>query len=230
MKVLGLIGGVSWVSTVEYYKLINQGINEQLGGLNSSECIIYSVNYADIKRNNDADDWDATFQLLLKGCLHLIAVGAKGIILCANTMHYIADRLEKEINVPVIHIGRVTANAIRQAGLRKVGLLGTKFTMELDFIKDKLIDQGLEVMIPDEEDRNFIHQTIFDELCKGMLVAETKKRYLAIIDKLVARGAEGVILGCTEIPLLVQQGDVTMPVFDTTLLHSQAAVAFSLAD
>jgi aspartate racemase len=230
MKVLGLIGGVSWVSTVEYYKLINQGINEQLGGLNSSECIIYSVNYADIKRNNDADDWDATFQLLLKGCLHLIAAGAKGIILCANTMHYIADRLEKEINVPVIHIGRVTANAIRQAGLRKVGLLGTKFTMELDFIKDKLIDQGLEVMIPDEEDRNFIHQTIFDELCKGMLVAETKKRYLAIIDKLVARGTEGVILGCTEIPLLVQQGDVTMPVFDTTLLHSQAAVAFSLAD
>lgn len=228
MKTLGLIGGISWVSTVDYYKLINQGINEKLGGLNFSQCIIYSFNYADIKKNNDANDWETTFQMIVKACNHLKSCGAAGIVLCANTMHFIADRVEKEIGLPIIHIASVTATEIEKVGLKKVGLLGTKFTMELDFFKSKLIDKGIEVIIPNNNDREFVHQTIFDELGKGIVTEQTKQRYLEIITDLINNGAEGIILGCTEIPLVIQQSDVSIPIFDTALLHSKAAVEFSL--
>jgi aspartate racemase len=229
MKTIGLIGGISWVSTADYYKHINQGINAKLGGLNFSQCLIYSFNYADIKKNNDANDWEKTFQMLFKACKHLEASGAEAILLCANTMHVIADRLQKEFETPIIHIGTVTANAIHKSGVKKVGLLGTKFTMELDFFKDKLSDKGIETIIPKEEDRAFIHATIGDELGKGIVLTETKKRYLLIIDDLIKNGAEGIILGCTEIPLLIEQTDVWVPIFDTALLHSQAAVEFQLS-
>ncbi|OMQ13473.1 aspartate/glutamate racemase family protein [[Flexibacter] sp. ATCC 35103] len=230
MKIIGLIGGISWVSTADYYKLINEGINDKLGGLNFSECLIYSFNYADIKKNNEANDWDATFRMLLKGCQFLKQGGATAIVLCANTMHFIADRLEKEIDLPIIHIASATATAIKKQGLKKVGLLGTKFTMELDFFKDKLIDQGIEAIIPQSEsDKDFIHTTIFEELGKGLVTHETKKRYLEIANQLIKEGAEGIILGCTEIPLVIKPEDLTVPVFDTALIHSNAAIEFQLS-
>jgi aspartate racemase len=228
MKILGLIGGISWVSTVDYYKLINQGINEQLGGLNFSQCIVYSFNYADIKKNNDNNDWDNTFSMLSKACLHLQSCGAEAIVLCAATMHLIADRLAAAIDIPIIHIAIATAEAIEKKGQRKVALLGTKFTMEQDFFTAKLLEKNIQAIIPSEEDRAFIHQSIFEELGKGIVVEETKKRYLSIIQKLMDSGAEGVILGCTEIPLIVKPWDIKVPVYDTVLLHAKAAVEFAL--
>ena len=230
MKIIGLIGGISWVSTADYYKLINQGINEKMGDLNFSECLLYSFNYADIKKNNENNDWDSTFKMLLKGSQFLKAGGAEAIILCANTMHLIADKLEEAIDLPIIHIATETAKEIQKQNLKKVGLLGTKFTMELDFFKDKLIAQGIEAIIPESEnDKDFIHTTIFEELGKGLVTPETKKRYLEIANELIKRGAEGIILGCTEIPLVILPEDVAVPVFDTTLIHSKAAVEFQLS-
>jgi aspartate racemase len=228
MQTLGLIGGFSWVSTVEYYKFINQGFNEKMGGLEFPQCIIYSFNYADIKKYNNTDNWEMTFQLVLKACNDLKQCGVTGIVLCANTMHRIADRLEKETGLPVIHIATATATEIEKQKLKKVGLLGTKFTMELDFFKSKLIDKGIEVVIPNEDDREFLHHTIYDELGKGIFAEQTKQRYLKIISDLMNEGAEGIVLGCTELPLIIQQSDVNVPIFDTTLLHSKAAVEFSL--
>ncbi len=230
MKTLGLIGGMSWVSTIDYYKMINEGINRKLGGLNFSQCIIYSFNYADIKRNNDANDWDANFKLVSAAAHHVKNAGAAGIILCANTMHLIADKVENEVGVPVINIATATASAIQSKNLKKVGLLGTRFTMELDFFTSKLADKGIETIIPKDEERGFIHYTIFEELGRSLVIPSSKQRYLGIIQELIERGAEGVILGCTEIPLLIQQPDVPVPVFDTARIHAEAAVDFALND
>jgi aspartate racemase len=230
MRKIGLIGGISWVSTSDYYKLINLGINERLGGLNFSECLVYSFNYADIKKNNDNNDWDSTFKMLCKGCEYLKKGGAEAIVLCANTMHFIADRLEKAIDLPIIHIATVTAVEIQKQKIKKVGLLGTKFTMELDFFKDRLAIKGIEVIIPkSQEDKDFIHTTIFEELGRGLVITETKKRYLKIADQLIKDGAEGIILGCTEIPLVIKPEDISVPVFDTAMIHANAAVDFQLS-
>jgi len=229
MKKLGLIGGISWVSTIDYYKAINEGINEKLGGLNFSTCIIYSFNYAEIKKNNDNNDWDSTFKMLSEASEHLKNSGAEAIILCANTMHMIADRIEAKVGLPLIHIATATAIEIKKSNLKKVALLGTKFTMERDFFTSKLNAQNIEAIIPDEEDREFIHYTIFEELGRGLIKAESKQRYISIINKLKEKGAEGVILGCTEIPLLIKKEDVSIPIFDTALIHSKAAVEFSLS-
>jgi aspartate racemase len=230
MKTLGLIGGISWVSTAEYYKLINEGTNQELGGLNFARCIIYSFNYADIKRNNDTNNWESTLSMITEASLNLKQSGAQAIILCANTMHLIADELQQNIQLPIIHIANETALEIQHKGFKKVGLLGTKFTMELDFFTDKLKNLGIEAIIPGNDDREFIHNTIADELGKGIFKPETKARYLSIIDKLVVNGAEGIILGCTEIPLLIKSSDTTVPLFDTTSIHSKAAVKFILSD
>lgn len=230
MKKIGLIGGISWVSTSDYYTLINKGINEKLGGLNFSECLIYSFNYADIKKNNDNNDWDSTFEMLLKAAEVLKSGGAEAIVLCANTMHLIADKLQNAIELPLIHIGEETAIEIQKKEIKKVGLLGTKFTMELDFFKDKLSEKGIETIIPDAEaDKDFIHYTIFEELGRGLVTEETKKRYLEISNKLIENGAEGIILGCTEIPLVIKEGDLKVPIFDTTLIHTYAAINFQLS-
>lgn len=230
MRKIGLIGGISWVSTSDYYTLINKGINEKLGGLNFSECLIYSFNYADIKKNNDANDWDSTFNMLLKAAEVLISGGAEAILLCANTMHLIADRIQDAIDVPLIHIAEETAIEIEKKQLKKVGLLGTKFTMELDFFKDKLAEKGIKTIIPaSEEVKDFIHYTIFEELGRGLVTEETKKRYLEIANELIKNGAEGIILGCTEIPLVIKEGDLNVPIFDTALIHTQAAINFQLA-
>lgn len=228
MRKIGLIGGISWVSTVDYYRYINEGVNKKLGGLNFAECIVYSFNYADIKKNNDANDWDKTLKMISEASEHLRSAGAEAIVLCANTMHLIADKLEEKIKLPVIHIATATAHEIKKQNIKKVGLLGTKFTMEMDFFTSKLEEQAIECIIPDENDREFIHYNIFEELGRGSVLPESKARYISIINKLIDEGAEGVILGCTEIPLLIKQEDVMIPVFDTAMIHSKAAVEFML--
>jgi aspartate racemase len=230
MKILGLIGGISWVSTVDYYRLINKGINEKLGNLEFAELMIYSFNYGDIKRNNDAEDWDKTLSMITKASLDMKKSGVKAIVLCANTMHLIADRLQENIQLPVINIATVTADAIVAKGIKKVGLLGTRFTMERDFFRDKLTEKGIEILIPGDEERDFIHYTIFEELGRNIIKPETKQFYINVINKLVEAGAEGIILGCTEIPLLISNADVAIPLFDTVEIHSKAAVEFALGN
>jgi aspartate racemase len=230
MKMLGLIGGTSWVSTVDYYRYINEGINQKLGGLEYARCIIWSLNYGEVKRRNDAGDSAGVRQLLTDAARNLKNSGAACIVLCANTMHMHAEYIEEEVKLPVIHIARATAAAIKQQNLTTVALLGTKFTMERDFFKEKLTAQGITALIPGEAERDFIHYTIFEELGRGVVLPETRSRYIAIINDLAARGAQGAILGCTEIPLLISPGDVVIPTFDTTKIHADAAVAFALSE
>lgn len=230
MKKLGLVGGISWVSTLDYYRFINEGINEKLGGFNFAECIIYSLNFDDFQRNNVAGNWDATFKLIADACENLKKAGAEAIVLCANTAHAVAERVEEQVQLPIIHIATVTANEINRQGLKKVGLLGTKFTMEMDFYKHKLRENNIDFILPEpQETRDFIQQTLRDELGKGIIKPETKAAYIKIINQLIEKGAEGIILGCTEIPMIISQADVAVPVFDTTQIHSKAAVEFAVS-
>lgn len=229
MKTLGLVGGTTWLSTIDYYKYINELVNERTGGKEYAKCIIYSFNFREIKDYADIGAWDKILELVSSACFSLEQAGAEAIVLCANTMHYIAEELKKKINLPVISIVEAAAYEISKRKLKKVLLLGTRFTMEFDFYKTKLTEHGIETIVPDENDRNFIHLSIFDELGKSIFKPETKERYLSIINGLVKQGAEGVILGCTEIPLLIKQEDLEIPAFDTTLIHSRAAVEFALS-
>lgn len=230
MKKLGLVGGISWVSTIDYYRFINEGINEKLGGLNFAECIIYSLNFDDFQRSNSNNNWDTTFELLLNACKSLEKSGAEAIVLCANTAHAVSDKLEKELQLPIIHVATATANKINEQGLKKVGLLGTKFTMEMDFYFKKLAENNIEAIVPFlQEERDFIQDTLKEELGRGIIKEQTKRAYLSIIEKLIENGAEGIILGCTEIPMLISQEDVAVPVFDTTKIHSEAAVNFAVS-
>lgn len=200
-------------------------MNKQLGGLNFAECIIYSLNFGDIYQLS----WENTSELLLSACKKLESIEAEAIVLCANTAHMHAEFLQKNLTIPIIHIGEETANVVQQSGIKKIGLMGTKFTMEMDFYRKKLEEKGLLVLIPEEpEIRNFIQTTLRDELGKGLIRKETKEKYLEIINSLVENGAEGIILGCTEIPLIIGQEDVAVPVFDTTRIHSEAAIKFIL--
>jgi len=229
MKILGLIGGISWISTIDYYRQISLGFNEKLGGSDFGKCIIYSLNYQEVINNSNKGDLEANYQIIQDAAINLKFAGAKALLLCANTLHMFADRLEETVKLPVVHIAKATAVEINKQGLKKVGLLGTKATMEMDFYKDVLKKYGIESIIPDEVDRNFVHEKIFSELGKDILKEETKAGYLSVINKLLNKGAEGVILGCTEIPLLIKQSDCTFPVFDTTVIHSKAAVEFALS-
>ncbi|WP_369769760.1 aspartate/glutamate racemase family protein [Flavobacterium sp. WC2416] len=223
MNKVGLVGGISWVSTMDYYKFINEGVNTKLGGLNFAECIIYSLNFGDIQ----AVSWENSFEILLNACQSLKKNGVDSIVLCANTAHLFADKLQETINLPIIHIGAETAKAINKCGFKKVGLLGTKFTMEMDFYREKLEEFGLEVLTPKkQETRDYIQQTVKEELGVGFVNPETKKKYISIVNELVEDGAECIILGCTEIPLLISQDDFTIPIFDTTKIHSQAIVEY----
>ncbi len=230
MKTLGLIGGISWVSTADYYRYINEGINKRLGGLHFARCIIHSFSYAEIKDRADSGDMDGVGDMLTTAAVNLKNSGADGIVICANTMHLFADKVEATTGLSVIHIADATAQKIVQSGLKTIGLLGTKPTMEKDFYTNKLAGYGIRSLIPNETDRDFIHETIFYELGKGIVTAPTKQRYLTIINDLIQKGAEGIILGCTEIPLLITQADVKVPVFDTTLIHANAAIDFALND
>jgi len=226
MKKVGLVGGISWVSTMDYYKFINEGVNAKLGGLNFAECIIYSLNFGDIQ----AKTWNNSFELLLNACESLKKAGVDMIVLCANTAHIFADKLQETIQLPIIHIGAETAKAVKKQGFKKVGLLGTKFTMEMDFYRNKLESYGLEVLIPEkQETRDYIQHTVKEELGVGFINPETKSNYVSIVNELVASGAECIILGCTEIPLLISQADFTIPVFDTTKIHSLAIVDYLLS-
>ncbi|MDQ0065713.1 aspartate/glutamate racemase family protein [Chryseobacterium lathyri] len=223
MKKIGLVGGISWVSTLDYYKFINEGVNARLGGLNAAECMIYSLNFGDIQ----AKGWVNSFELLLKACEHLKNTGADSIVLCANTAHLFADELQDTIQLPILHIGTETAKAICKARFKKVGLLGTKFTMEMDFYKNKLREYGLEALVPEQQEtRDYIQHTVKEELGVGFINPETKTNYISIVEDLISHGAECIILGCTEIPLLISQDDFKIPVFDTTKIHCEAIVEY----
>lgn len=228
MTTIGLIGGTGWVSSIDYYRFINQEVNQRLGGLQAAKCILYSLNYAEIDDFNQKNDTEGVYQLVYDAAKNLEKCGAGCILLCANTLHIYARRLQDEINVPLVHIGQATAAQINKAGLTKVAVMGTKFTMEMDFYRSKLEESGIEMIIPDKTDRDFIHNSILSELLKNILKPETKTRFLEIIDDLAVRGAEGIVLGCTEIPILIKQEDVKLPVFNTTFIHATAAVDFVL--
>lgn len=228
MKTLGLIGGTTWLSTIDYYRYINEGINEKTGGKEYAKCIIYSFNFTDIRKLTEVDDWDSILKMVTHACKNLEQSGAEAIVLCANTIHHIADGLQKNISIPIIHIAEETAKEIKKKNLKRVALLGTRFTMEFSFYKTKLSEHNIETIIPDEDDRRFIHSSIFDELALNIFKPETKEQYITIINGLVDRGAEGVILGCTEIPLLIKQEYLEVPAFDTTKIHANAAVDFAL--
>ena len=229
MKKIGLVGGTSWTSTVDYYRYINEAANDQLGGFHAAECILYSVDFDKFKTFNAAHDWDSTYGLLSHAGLQLKAAGAELIILCANTSHMVAERVEATVHLPMIDIRTATAAAIHKQGIQKVGLLGTVYTMELSFYRDKLLTLGIETIVPSQQsDRDFIEDSVLD-LGKGIINPSDKTRYLEIIHELIQQGAEGMILGCTEIPLLLSQEDCPVPVFNTTLIHAQAAVDYALS-
>lgn len=226
MKKIGLVGGISWTSTLEYYRLINEGVNEKLGGLNFAECVIVSLNFDDIQKHT----WENAYGLLREATQTLTQTDVDAIALCANTAHLFADELQAGIGVPLIHIGEETAKTVQRSGLKKIGLLGTVHTMQKDFYKAKFHALGVEVLVPTrQETKNYIQQTLKEELGRGVLREETKKNYIAIMEELVAAGAEGIVLGCTEIPLLIKQTDVSVKVFDTTAIHVNAIVDFMIS-
>lgn len=224
MKTIGLIGGMSWESTVPYYSHINEAVKARLGGLHSARLVLYSVDFHDVERLQHAGDWDAAGAVLANAARSLQAAGADFLVLCTNTMHKVAAAIEDAVGIPLLHIADPTAAAIQRAGHLRVGLLGTRFTMEEAFYRDRLRDlHGLHVVLPDAADREIVHRIIYEELCLGIVRTESRAAYLDIMGKLAAQGAEAIILGCTEISLLVRQSDCETPLFDTTALHASAA-------
>ncbi len=230
MKTIGLIGGMSWESSAHYYRLVNEAVKARLGGLHSARCILASVDFAEIEPLQRAGRWDDAGAILNRAAVGLERAGAELLLICANTMHKVAEQALRGVTIPLVHIADVTAERVRAAGIRRVALLGTRYVMEEDFYRRRLTDRhGLEVMVPAAEDRPEVNRVIFEELCLGRIEPRSKARYVAIIDGLVREGAQGVIAGCTEITMLVQQGDVPVPLFDTTELHAMAAVERALA-
>jgi len=229
MKTIGLLGGMSWESSLAYYRRINQLVKMRLGGLHSAKCLMYSVDFQEIETLQTRGDWDAAGRILGEVAAGLEKGGADFLVICTNTMHKVAPAIQAHIKMPVLHIADPTARAVLSAGVRSIGLLGTRFTMQEDFYKGKLVqDHGLDVVIPNAEDMHAVDRIIFEELCLGQIKPESKKQYLAIIDRLAKARAQGVILGCTEIGLLVQAADCKLPIFDTTIIHAEAAVDFAL--
>ncbi|WED23466.1 aspartate/glutamate racemase family protein [Vibrio sp. JC009] len=225
MKTIGLLGGMSWESTLSYYKSINEGVKESLGGLNSAKICMYSVNFEEIEKLQHQGKWDETAEILSDAAASVEKGGADFLLICTNTMHKVAPEIETKINIPILHIADATAEKLLENGIRKVGLLGTKFTMEQDFYKGRLTNKyGIDVVVPDEDDRTRVHNIIYQELCRGEIKDDSRTAYTQIIDKLRDQGAGAVILGCTEIALLVQQQHTDVALFDTTAIHAQAAV------
>ena len=230
MKTIGLIGGMSWESTVLYYRQINQTIKQRLGGLHSAKLVLVSVDFHVIERLQHAGDWNAAGDMLAAAARSLEAAGADFLVLCTNTMHKVAPAIEAAVGIPLLHIADPTAAGIRQAGHSTVGLIGTRFTMEQDFYRDRMSSRhGLSVIVPDAEDRATIHRIIYDELCQGVVLPASRSAYRRIMESLVAQGAQAIILGCTEISLLVSQDDAGVPLFDTTAMHALAAAEEALA-
>lgn len=228
MKTIGIIGGLTWLSTADYYRLINQQINEILGGVEAGKIILYSVNFAEIKILTENNDWSTIAAIMKDIAQKLEAAGADCILIGANTMHKIADEVQSAIQIPLINIAAETAKVIQAKGMKKVALLGTKYTMQLDFYTKKLFTKGIQTIIPGEEDIVYINNAIYSEMGKGLFLPETKTRFIQIINTLQQSGVEAVILGCTEIPILIKQEDVNLPVFDTTEIHVSAAVKYAL--
>ena len=231
MKTIGLIGGMSWVSSAEYYRLINALVKEKLGGLHSAKSVMLSVDFDELEALQRAEDWGEMARMMIDAAQRLETAGAGLIVICANTMHKVADDVQKAIGIPLVHIVDATGERIRAAGMTRVGLLGTRFTMEDNFYRDRLAEKyGLDVLIPDEDERRLIHAVIYEELCVADVRQESKERFVEIIGRLSSHRAEGVILGCTEIPLLIKEDDVDVPLFETTRIHAEAAVDYALAD
>jgi len=228
MKTLGLIGGTTWHSTVDYYRAINQSVNARLGGLHSAKLILYSVDFDEMQPPEDEAGWTRIGGKFQEIAHTLERAGAEALVLCANTPHLLAEVITRGLRIPLIHIAEATARAIAGHKLDKVGLLGTKFTMERPFYKERLARAGIEAIVPDEAERAFVHRSIFEELGHGVLRDETKRKYLELLRTLEGRGAQGVVLGCTEIPMLIKPGDSKLPLFDTTAIHAEAAVEFAL--
>lgn len=229
MKTIGLIGGMSWESTVTYYQVINQMVGKSLGGLHSAKTLLYSVDFQEIEHCQSNGEWDKSALILIDAAKRLELAGADFIVICTNTMHKVADQIKAAIDIPILHIADVTAQHLIKENIQTVALLGTKYTMEQDFYKSKLTNKGLKVLIPDEQDRIIINQIIYNELCHGIIKPSAKQAYLDIIDKLIKQGAQGVILGCTEIGLLIQQTDCLTPLFDTALLHAEQAALLAIS-
>ena len=229
MKKIGLIGGMSWESTAEYYRIMNQEVKRRLGGSHSAEIIMYSVDFEPIHRLQFSGQWDKLAEMLSDIARKLEGAGADFIVIATNTMHKVAPQIEKSISIPLLHIADATAEKIKEKGLSRVGLLGTKFTMEMDFYRKRLLEKhGIEVIVPEKEERSYINDAIYNELVLGIIKEETRNNFKRIIKGLAEKGAQGIILGCTEIPLLIKQKDVELPIFDTTEIHAGKAVDLAL--
>lgn len=228
MKTIGLIGGTSWHSTTTYYRVINETVGQSLGGHHSAKIVMSSVNYEPVARLAHDSNWKEITNILASEAKKLEKAGADFFLICANTLHKVADEVSKFVNIPLLHIADATADEIKKAGLKKVGLIGTCFTMEDETFINRLSQHGVETIVPQKEDRKLIHQIIFDELTKGKFTDESRNKYKNVIDKLTEEGAEGVILGCTEIPLLIQQEHVSVPIFNTTKIHSMTAANMAM--
>jgi len=231
MKTIGLIGGMSWESTANYYKQINEGIKREMGGLHSAKICMYSVDFDEIEKLQHQGEWDRTAEILADAARSVEAGGADFFLICTNTMHKVAEQVQAAVSIPLLHIADATAETLITQGIKRVGLLGTRFTMEQDFYKKRITDRfGIDVLVPDQKDRDVVHEVIYKELCLGEIKDTSREAYLEIIQKLHADGAEAVILGCTEIAILVKQEDTGVPLFDTTSIHAENAVANALVD
>jgi aspartate racemase len=231
MKVIGLIGGMSWNSTLEYYRIINESFARRLGGLHSARLVLYNLDFDEIQRAQHKGRWDDTADILVAAGNALKRAGADFLVICTNTMHKVADDVEGKVGLPLLHIADVTGSAVKERGLYRIGLLGTRFVMNGSFYQERLRDRfAIEVLVPAEADMDNIHQIIYDELCESKINASSRRVCVDIISKLVDKGAEGIVLGCTELPLLIQPGDIHAPIFDTTRLHAEAAANLALAD
>ena len=228
LKTIGLIGGMSWESTVTYYKIINETVKEKLGGLHSAKCILYSVDFQEIEECQANGNWEKSGEILGEAAYNLEKAGADFIVICTNTMHKVVNQIKEKISIPILHIAEMTAEKILEKGLKNIALLGTKYTMEQDFYKSKLIEKGINVIIPDKNDVEIINKVIYDELCLGTINSNSKKKFLEIVDKLRSKEAEGIILGCTEIGLLIKNTDTDVPLFDTAIIHAEQAAMYSI--
>ena len=228
LKTIGLIGGMSWESTVTYYKIINETVKERLGGLHSAKCILYSVDFQEIEECQANGNWEKSGEILGEAANNLEKAGADFIVICTNTMHKVVNQIKEKISIPILHIAEMTAEKILEKGLKNIALLGTKYTMEQDFYKSKLIEKGINVIIPDKNDIEIINKVIYEELCLGTINSNSKKKFLEIVDKLRNKGAEGIILGCTEIGLLIKNEDTDVPLFDTAIIHAEQAAIYSI--
>jgi len=228
MKTIGLLGGMSWESTLTYYRIINEVVKEKMGGLHSARCLLYSVDFQEIEECQGKGEWEKCGEILGDAALRLQMAGADFIVICTNTMHKVVPLMERRLSIPILHIALATAEELQLRHIRKVGLLGTKYTMTQDFYTSKLVEKGFEVIVPAEKERDVVNSVIYDELCKGIINGSSKSRFLGIIDSLAGQGAQGVILGCTEIGLLVHQCDTKVPLFDTTLIHARKAALYAL--